>query len=85
MWDWGDGTFCNWIGPYHSGDECSISHIWNKQGSYNVKVKAKDVTGIHGPWSDPLVISMPKTKSIDEITHLIFKLIQRFPILEFLF
>jgi hypothetical protein len=65
MWDWGDGTFSDWIGPYNSGEECSASHIWNDRASYSIKVKAKDENGIHGPWSDPLSVSMPKSKVID--------------------
>ena len=64
MWDWGDGTFSDWIGPYNSGIECSASHIWNDRSSYSIKVKAKDENGLHGPWSDPLSVSMPKNKQL---------------------
>ena len=62
MWDWGDGSFSNWLGPYNSGEECSISHIWDDRGDYNIKVKAKDTNDIQSPWSDPLAVSMPKNK-----------------------
>jgi len=65
MWDWGDGTFSEWLGPYGSGEECSESHIWNDVGGYNIKVKAKDTNDIQSPWSDPLAISMPKNKPIN--------------------
>jgi len=59
-WLWGDGSNSDWIGPYTSGEEISISHIWNKRGDYSLKVKAKDEEGFESLWSDPLTISMPR-------------------------
>ena len=66
IWDWGDGTISDWIGPYDSGEECSNSHIWNYRGSYIIKVKSKDENGGQSPWSEPLSISMPKSRVINE-------------------
>jgi hypothetical protein len=62
LFDWGDESFSNWIGPFRSGEICNASHIWNKQGDYQIRVKAKDTHGIQSEWSDPLPISMPKSK-----------------------
>jgi hypothetical protein len=59
-WDWGDGTNSDWIGPYNSGEEVNISHIWNKIGSYSIRVKAKNDKGYESEWSNPLSISMPR-------------------------
>ena len=59
-WLWGDGSNSDWIGPYNSGEEISIPHIWNKRGDYTLKVKAKDEEGFESLWSDPLTISMPR-------------------------
>jgi len=78
MWDWGDGTFSEWLGPYGSGEECSESHIWNDRDSYSIKVKAKDVNDIQSPWSDPLPVTMPKYK--DKQFSLINRFLQRFDI-----
>jgi hypothetical protein len=64
IFDWGDGTESEWIGPYESGQECNISHIWIEEGNYVIKVKAKDTYGKESEWSDPLIISMPKSKII---------------------
>jgi len=65
MWDWGDETFSEWLGPYGSGEECLESHIWNDVEDYNIKVKAKDTNHIQSPWSDPLPVSIPKNKVIN--------------------
>lgn len=61
LFDWNDGTDSGWLGPYNSGDLVSASHIWSAQGTYAIKVKAKDELGKLSIWSDPLPISMPKT------------------------
>jgi hypothetical protein len=58
QWDWGDGNFSDWLGPYASGIMASATHAWN-QGSYEIKVKAKDINGGESDWSEPLAISMP--------------------------
>lgn len=51
-----------WLGPFNSGQEVIASHIWNVRGKYSVKVKSKDVYGVHSEWSDPLSISIPRRK-----------------------
>ena len=83
LFDWGDGTEPEWDGPYGSGDIVSASHIWTSEGSFSVKVKAKDdpngdgdlSDGLESVWSDPLPVSMPKLKSkfIFEKIFTIFK------------
>jgi PKD repeat protein len=52
MFNWGDGTFSNWLGPYHSNVVVSASHIWAKKGMYHVMVKAKDIHGAESTWSN---------------------------------
>ena len=61
MWDWGDGNFSSWIGPYDSGDICVASNIWNSTGDFEVKVKAIDVKDVESNWSDPLIITIYDT------------------------
>jgi hypothetical protein len=48
--DWGDNTTSGWIGPFNSRVEATTTHTWNEQGTYNVKVKAKDVPGDESEW-----------------------------------
>jgi subtilisin family serine protease len=65
--DWGDGTSSGWIGAFNSGQTGSANHIRNSRGTYYIKVKAKDVGGKESNWSDPLKVTMPKSKSFYNI------------------
>jgi hypothetical protein len=55
QFSWGD-EISGWIGPYPSGDTCTASHAWNNSGTYQIKVKAKDVYDRESDWSDSLTI-----------------------------
>ncbi|MFA5101986.1 MAG: PKD domain-containing protein [Candidatus Thermoplasmatota archaeon] len=48
--DWGDTTSSDWFGPFASGEEETVSHLWNEKGTYSVKVKAKDSKGAESDW-----------------------------------
>jgi hypothetical protein len=56
MFSWGNGTYSEWLGPYASGATVSDSHSWSTVGTYDVKVKAKDINGAQSDWSVPLTI-----------------------------
>lgn len=62
-WSWGDGTYSGWLGPYDSNVWATAEKSWTKKGDYSIKVKAKDTSDAEGPWSDPLPITMPKSRS----------------------
>ncbi|MFO7676968.1 MAG: C25 family cysteine peptidase [Thermoplasmatota archaeon] len=69
MWHWGD-SISDWFGPYNSGEIVEFGHVWNHPGEYDIKVKAKDETGLESIWSDPLtiiIIAIPVIE-IGEIT-----------------
>jgi hypothetical protein len=59
LYDWGDGTTSNWVKQQDSGDGVA-THTWTLRGTYEVKVKAKDIYGVESDWSEPLPITMPK-------------------------
>jgi len=50
MFDWGDGNFSDWIGPFASGTSVSAEYSWPEAGSYGIRVKATDGTSESG-WS----------------------------------
>lgn len=86
MFDWGDGDQSEWIGPYESGQICEENHSFTKRGSYPIKVKARDSKNYESEWSEPLYVSMPKFKGIQNT--LIEKLYSHpnlFPLLRLLF
>jgi hypothetical protein len=69
-WDWSDGQSSDWLGPYASGLTVQASHTWTQLGTYEIKVKAKDVNEATSDWSEPLNISIvnnnpPNTPTID--------------------
>ena len=62
--DWGDNTTSGWVGPFSSGQIVYENHTWSKKGTYEIKVKAKNTIGLQSEWSDPLSVSMPRSKTL---------------------
>jgi len=56
LFDWGDGTNSGWTQFIPSGISINASHNWSENGSYKVKVKAKDVNGSESGWSNVLMM-----------------------------
>jgi len=65
--DWGDGHNSSWVGPFASGAPGSASYTWTSEGNYSIQVKARDSKGIESIWSDPLVVKMPRDKTVNNI------------------
>jgi hypothetical protein len=78
MFDWGDGTFSAWVGPLNSGATASAKKTWNSQGTFQVKVVAKDTHGVLSVWSDPLSITMPLSYKMPFL-QLLERLFEQFP------
>ena len=56
--NWSDNTTNQLIGPYLSGEEATVNHTWYEQGTYTVKVKARDPYGAESDYAT-LEIQMP--------------------------
>lgn len=85
LFDWGDGTDDVWLGPFDSGCEINVTHIWDVEGDYEIRVKAKDTCDAESEWSDPLVVSMPKNKAFNLIfLQFLGRFMGRFPLLKLL-
>jgi len=80
LFDWGDGTYSDWLGPFFSGEIGSATHKWTRQGIFQIRVKARDSYGLESPWSDPLTVTMPKDKAVQNTLFL--ELLDCFPLLE---
>jgi hypothetical protein len=78
MFDWGDGSFSSWIGPLNSGATASAKKTYTVEGSFQIKVVAKDSHGKLSVWSDPLAISMPLIYE-QPLMHFLERLFEQFP------
>jgi hypothetical protein len=78
MFDWGDNTSSSWVGPLNSGAIASAKKTWTKEGTYQVKVVAKDAHGVVSVWSNPLPITMPLSYKMPFL-QLLEQLFEQFP------
>jgi outer membrane protein assembly factor BamB len=76
--DWGDGSFSGWTRTIPSGKPLNVSHTWNEKGIYIIKAKAKNIQGIESEWSNPLEVSMPKSKPLPSFLEGRYPFIFRF-------
>jgi len=58
--DWGDGNITR-TEYVNSGETVSVNYTWKKGGKYMVRVKVRDEHWLESDWSEPLVVTMPKT------------------------
>jgi len=60
--DWGDDSTEYTSSYSESGVSTNISHIWESEGDYTIKVRAVDYYGAESDWAS-LEVSMPKSKA----------------------
>jgi hypothetical protein len=80
IFDWGDGTYSEWVGFVDSGDEVQATHTWEKRGDYNIRVLARNDRGVRSSWSDPLPVTMPYQRK-PSYNPLIERIIENYPFL----
>jgi subtilisin family serine protease len=56
--NWGDGNFSEWIGPFCPGVTGTANHTWEALGDYEIRAIAKDIHGVTSNWSDPAFLSI---------------------------
>ena len=78
--DWGDEEITDWFGPYPSGETVTAKHIWNEQGTYTIRAKAKDSYNLKSDWVT-LEISMLKIKIINSFEGFLENHPHMFPLL----
>ena len=74
LFDWGDGTDSEWLGPFISGMPVEATKRWYTKGIFNVMVKAKDETGLLSSWSEPLSIRIKGDPKVTILMHKIEKI-----------
>lgn len=70
MFDWGDGTYSDWIEIQEGEESISESHIWVSYGVYEVRVKRKNIYDIESFWSDSLTVNLEVSPDLDEDGYL---------------
>ncbi|HVQ01035.1 MAG TPA: PQQ-binding-like beta-propeller repeat protein [Candidatus Thermoplasmatota archaeon] len=65
LWDWGDGNQTDWIGPFASDVPVTKNYSWAGNGSYDVRVKAKDTNNHVSSWSQPLTVTIAPQISLE--------------------
>ena len=61
--EWGDDSTSSWTRYRESGREFNSSHTWDEEGTYEIRVKAKDSYDAESDWRT-LEVSMPKNKLV---------------------
>jgi hypothetical protein len=83
LWDWnGDGIRPwenTWTDFYNSSETIESCHSW-AEGTYEIKVKARDTDGYESEWSDPLTVNVEKSKQASN--PLLLRLRGKFTVLE---
>jgi choloylglycine hydrolase len=83
LFNWGDGNESLWY--YKTMGAISSSYSWKDKGTYEIKVKARDIYGAESEWSDPLQVIIPKNKFTNIYQLILWRFIERYPVLEHLF
>lgn len=71
--EFGDGSFSDWIGPNESGVPCTVLHQWEAPGKHAVRVRAQDIYGFTSNWSDPLEIRVIRGTFINILLNFLEK------------
>ena len=71
--DWGDDETTDWIGPYASGEQVTVSHQWVQQDTFLIKVCAKDEHDVVSDWGI-LEVEMPRNQMF--FSHPFYEFIQ---------
>jgi hypothetical protein len=56
----------------------TAKHSWS-EGSYSIRVKAKDIYEEESDWSEPLTVTMPRNRAINGF---FLRFLEQFPILQ---
>ena len=60
--EWGDGEIDDWFGPYNSGEEITVQHIYLTKGTYTIKVKSRDELNAESGWGT-LDVKIPRAEN----------------------
>ncbi len=70
--DWGDGSGEICIGPYPSATCITQSHTWSSDGTYTIKVKARDTNDAESDYGR-LQVKIPRVRTSELFLHLLME------------
>jgi hypothetical protein len=78
--DWGDNTSEEWPGVYDSNVAITVGHYFSNKGTYDIKVKAKDIYGAESNWG-VLQVKMPNNNEYNHhpMLNILERFFERFP------
>jgi hypothetical protein len=76
--DWGDGSSEICVGPFPANTCVIESHTWSSDGTYTIRVKARDVYQAESDWAT-FSVTMPKNKMSYQMNILFEIVLQQFP------
>ncbi|KYK19932.1 hypothetical protein AYK24_04815 [Thermoplasmatales archaeon SG8-52-4] len=79
LFNWGDGKNSGWTDFVDSGTIVNSSHIWQKSGSYTIKVKAKDSNAAQSEWAI-FQVTMPRSKAVSN--SLFLRILEQYPLIQ---
>jgi outer membrane protein assembly factor BamB len=56
--NWSDGTYTDWTGECASGETITFDHTWLEKGTYQIRMKTRDVFGVESNWSNPYTVNI---------------------------
>ena len=82
IFDWSDNSNSDWLGPYKSGEEITVSHRWTTFEIWDglIRVRTKDVHNVMSEWSDPIEFTVPRNRITNNF--LLLRLLERIQILK---
>jgi parallel beta-helix repeat protein len=73
-----DDNIENEYSEINSG-RANVKHTWDEEGTYNIKVRAVDTYNAESTWSDPLIVTMPKSNN--QLINLFLQFLENHPII----
>jgi len=67
QFDWGDGTELVWTDYVTSGEEIEVQKVFDSEGTYTVRVRAKDTCGVTSAFSPGLTVVISPVSSTGSI------------------
>jgi C1A family cysteine protease len=64
LWDFNSDDIIDYeTEPVSSGEKYTLTHMWEKNGKYSLRVRAEDELGLLSDWSEPLTVKVSNSRN----------------------